>query len=384
MDATAAPAEGAVSLSDAYVSMLRIRRFEEEIQRQFLKGNVYGTTHLCNGQEAVSVGVARALGPDDVFAATYRGHGHALANGVELGGLAAELMGRATGTCGGRSGSMNVIDREHKLLGCFGIVGGTISTATGAAFALKGKGRVAVAFFGEGAANQAYFAECLNFAKVFELPVVFVCENNLYGEYTPWEQVTAGQDICGRARVLGIPAERVDGNEVLTVEARGAPGRSSAPAPAAGPTLLECMTYRFVGHSRSDPALYRKPGELDRWKERDPLMLTRSALLGEHGVSGEQLAALEEARRARGDGRVRGRARGPVPAARGDGPCLSSGPRSDGGDGGGARRRPVRAWSSARTWPRRAACSRSPRACSSASAPTASSTRRSPSSRWPA
>ena len=291
MDATAAPA-AVRSLSDAYVAMLRIRHFEEEIQRQFLKGNVHGTTHLCNGQEAVSVGVARALGPDDVFAATYRGHGHALANGVEVGGLAAELMGRATGTCGGRSGSMNVIDREHKLLGCFGIVGGTISTATGAAFALKGRGRVAVAFFGEGAANQAYFAECLNFAKVFMLPVVFVCENNLYGEYTPWEEVTAGLDICGRARVLGIPAERVDGNEVLTVE--GAAHQAIERARTGeGPTLLECMTYRLVGHSRSDPALYRKPGELDRWKERDPLTLTRAALV-EHGISADEVAALEE------------------------------------------------------------------------------------------
>jgi TPP-dependent pyruvate/acetoin dehydrogenase alpha subunit len=290
---TAAP-QNATALSDAYVAMLRIRRFEDEIQRQFLKGNVYGTTHLCNGQEAVSVGVARALGPDDVFAATYRGHGHALANGVDLGGLAAELMGRATGTCGGRSGSMNVIDREHKLLGCFGIVGGTIACATGAAFALRGKGRVAVAFFGEGAVNQAYFAECLNFAKVFELPAVFVCENNLYGEYTPWEQVTAGLDIPGRARVLGIAAEQVDGNEVRTVEAAARSAIESA-RNGGGPTLLECKTYRFVGHSRSDPASYRKPGELERWRERDPLVLTRAALIGEHGMSAEDVEARERA-----------------------------------------------------------------------------------------
>jgi TPP-dependent pyruvate/acetoin dehydrogenase alpha subunit len=276
---------------EAYAAMLRIRRFEEEIQRQFLAGNVHGTTHLCNGQEAVCVGVARALGPDDVFAATYRGHGHALANGVEIEGLAAELMGRATGTCGGRSGSMNVIDRDHKLLGSFGIVGGTISTATGAALALRGTGRVAVAFFGEGAANQGYFAECLNFARVFMLPVVFVCENNLYGEYTPWEQVTAGQDICGRARALDIAAERVDGNTVEGVEsaARTAIERART---GAGPTLLECMTYRLVGHSRSDPGLYRKPGELDAWKERDPLKRTRAALLQDSDEA--RVAAVEE------------------------------------------------------------------------------------------
>jgi TPP-dependent pyruvate/acetoin dehydrogenase alpha subunit len=292
MHPTAAAEPGAASLATAYAAMLSIRRFEEEIQHQFLKGNVHGTTHLCNGQEAVSVGVARALGPDDVFAATYRGHGHALANGVTLEGLAAELMGRATGTCGGRSGSMNVIDREHGLLGCFGIVGGTISTATGAAFALRGTGRVAVAFFGEGATNQAYFAECLNFARVFALPVVFVCENNLYGEYTPWEQVTAGKDICGRARVLDIPAEQVDGNEVRAVEAAARKALERARS-GAGPALLECLTYRFVGHSRSDPALYRKPGELDRWRERDPLRLTRAALARE-GMADADISAVEE------------------------------------------------------------------------------------------
>jgi TPP-dependent pyruvate/acetoin dehydrogenase alpha subunit len=287
------PATGAVtSLAESYASMLTIRHFEEEIQRQFLKGNVHGTTHLCNGQEAVSVGVARARRPDDVFAATYRGHGHALANGVGVEGLAAELMGRATGTCGGRSGSMNVIDREHGLLGCFGIVGGTISTATGAAFALRGTGRAALAFFGEGAANQAYFAECLNFARVFDLPVVFVCENNLYGEYTPWEDVTAGRDICARARALDIPASQVDGNDVLAVEAAARQALERART-GGGPTFLECLTYRFVGHSRSDPATYRKPGELERWRERDPLTLTRAALV-EGGMAGAEIAALED------------------------------------------------------------------------------------------
>lgn len=281
----------AESLAEAYASMLTIRRFEEEIQRRFLTGHVHGTTHLCNGQEAVCVGVARALGPEDVFAATYRGHGHALANGVAVDGLAAELMGRATGTCGGRSGSMNVVDREHGLLGCFGIVGGSIATATGAAFALRGTGRVAVAFFGEGATNQGYFAECLNFARVFGLPAVFVCENNLYGEYTPWEQVTAGGDICGRARALDIPAVQVDGNAVDTVEsaAREALDRARSDG---GPTLLECLTYRLVGHSRSDPAAYRKPGELERWRERDPLALTRTEL-AERGLGDGDIAALE-------------------------------------------------------------------------------------------
>jgi acetoin:2,6-dichlorophenolindophenol oxidoreductase subunit alpha len=292
MQPTAAASQDAASLSRAYVAMLRIRRFEDEIQRQFLKGNVHGTTHLCNGHEAISVGVAVARGPDDVFAATYRGHGHALANGVDMTGLAAELMGRAIGTCGGRSGSMNVIDREHGLLGCFGIVGGTISTATGAALALRGSGKAAIAFFGEGATNQGYFAECLNFARVFRLPVLFVCENNLYGEYTPWEQVTAGADICGRARALDIPAERIDGNVVASVQGAAA-GALERARSGAGPSLLECMTYRFVGHSRSDPALYRKEGEMEQWRERDPLVLARAALRQEHGLGDEDLAAIE-------------------------------------------------------------------------------------------
>ena len=291
MPATALPSQGATELSERYRAMLRIRGFEDEIQRQFLKGNVHGTTHLCNGHEAVSVGVARVLGTDDVFAATYRGHGHALASGVDMTGLAAELMGRAAGTCGGRAGSMNVIDRDHGLLGCFGIVGATISTATGAAFALKGTGNVAIAFFGEGATNQAYFAECLNFAKVFSLPVVFVCENNLYGEYTPWEQVTAGLDLVARARALGIAAERIDGNEVFTVERAAGDAVRRARA-GEGPSFLECMTYRFVGHSRSDPASYRKDGELERWRAYDPLVLARTALLAD-GLREEDVTALE-------------------------------------------------------------------------------------------
>ena len=177
---------------DLYRRMVLIRRFEDSIQSLFQKGEVQGTTHLYSGQEAVAVGVASALGPDDVAAGTYRGHGHSLALGVEPQGLMDEMLGRATGVCGGRGGSMNIIDLSHRLIGCFGIVGGSIAAATGAALAVKRKGGVAVAFFGDGATNQGYFAECLNFAMVRRLPVVFVCENNLYGEFTPWEHVTAG------------------------------------------------------------------------------------------------------------------------------------------------------------------------------------------------
>jgi TPP-dependent pyruvate/acetoin dehydrogenase alpha subunit len=262
---------------ELYRRMILIRRFENAIQSLFQRGEVHGTTHLYSGQEAVAVGVCSVLGPQDRVAGTYRGHGHALALGVEPQALLDELLGRATGVCGGRAGSMNVIDLEHRLIGCFGIIGGSIAAATGAALALQRDGGVAVAFFGDGATNQGYFHECLNFATVLALPVVYVCENNLYGEFTPWETVTAGE-IGDRPRALGMPCERVDGNDVWTVAdaARAAVDRARG---GDGPSFIEAMTYRFVGHSRSDPGRYRKPGELDRWRERDPLILARRALV---------------------------------------------------------------------------------------------------------
>jgi TPP-dependent pyruvate/acetoin dehydrogenase alpha subunit len=169
---------------------------------------------------------------------------------------------------------MNVIDLAHRLIGCFGIVGGSIAAATGAALALKRSGGVAVAFFGDGATNQGYFAECLNFAKVFSLPALYVCENNLYGEFTPYEQVTAGQ-IRARAETLEIPSVTIDGNDVWAVREAAAEAVERARR-GDGPCFIEALTYRFVGHSRSDPGRYRKPGELDEWRTRDPLVRTRA------------------------------------------------------------------------------------------------------------
>ena len=265
------------ALLDAWRTMLTIRAFEEQVQRLFQKGEILGTTHLYIGQEAVATGVETALTPEDYVAATYRGHGHALARGVDVTALAAEMLGRATGVCGGRAGSMNVVDLRRGLVGSFGIIGGTIAAATGIGLSLKGSGRVAVAYFGDGTTNQGYFHECLNFAKVFELPVVFVCENNGYGEFTPWREVTAGGDLVARAAVFDIPAERTDGMDVRAVArtAGDAVGRARA---GGGPQFIEAVTYRFVGHSRSDPGAYRPAGELERWKERDPLVLARAAL----------------------------------------------------------------------------------------------------------
>src|ERR671934_2298759 len=205
--------ESPAAYLERYGLMLLIRLFETEMQRLFLKGEVHGTTHLCAGQEAVPVGVCSALEPDDYLAGTYRGHGHALAKGTDPDALLAEMLGRATGVCGGRAGSMNVIDVEHGFVGCFGIVGGSIAAATGAALSAQRQGRVAVAFFGDGATNQAYFFECLNFAKVLSLPIVFVCENNGYGEYTPVHEATAGE-IADRATAMQIPASVIDGMDL--------------------------------------------------------------------------------------------------------------------------------------------------------------------------
>jgi len=270
-----------------YRRMLLIRRFEELVQSLFLRGEVYGTTHLCSGQEAVSVGFASALGERDRVACTYRGHGHLLARGCPPEALLAELLGRATGINGGRAGSMNMVDLDHELIGCFGIVGGSIAAATGAALALKGSGRIATAFFGDGATNQAYFFECLNFAKVLDLPALFVCENNGYGEYTPTAAVTAGE-ISSRAEAMNIPAAAVDGMDVWAVREVALEAAERVRAEG-GPMFVEARTYRFVGHSRSDPGQYRPEGELERWQQRDPLLIAEQRLVEEHAVAAERL-----------------------------------------------------------------------------------------------
>jgi TPP-dependent pyruvate/acetoin dehydrogenase alpha subunit len=274
---------------ELYRRMLLVRGFEDHVQSLFLRSEVYGTTHLYSGQEAVAVGFASVLEEGDRVACTYRGHGHLLAMGTDPEALLAELLGRATGVNGGRAGSMNVVDPEHGVMGCYGIVGGSIAAATGAALALRDTGAVAVAYFGDGATNQAYFFECLNFAKVLTLPVVFVCENNGYGEYTPMAAVTAGS-ILARAEALEVPAAQVDGMDVVAVRELAAETVARVRA-GGGPELVEALTYRFVGHSRSDPGAYRPPGELDRWKERDPLLVAAGRLRDELGVTDQELDA---------------------------------------------------------------------------------------------
>lgn len=272
--------------------MMLIRAFELEIQRLFLRGEVHGTTHLYNGQEAVSVGVCSTLRKGDYVAATYRSHGAALAMGVSTEALAAELMGRVTGVDGGRGGSMNVIDLERGLVGSFGIVGGSIAAATGAAISAKRHGGVAVAFFGDGATNQGYIHECLNFAVVRRLPVVFVCENNLYGEFTAMQRVTAGGDIAARAAAYGLRSRKVDGNAIVEVGDAATEAVAHAREHQA-PAFLECLTYRHLGHSKSDPAKYRPQGELEAWLQRDPIELEKARLQEQLSVSADRLAELQ-------------------------------------------------------------------------------------------
>jgi TPP-dependent pyruvate/acetoin dehydrogenase alpha subunit len=267
---------------ELYRRMQLVRGFEELVQSLFQRGEVHGTTHLYVGQEANAVGVGSVLGDQDLVAGTYRGHGHALSVGVDPQALLDEMLGRATGVCGGRAGSMNVIDLKHGLIGSFGIIGGSMSAATGAALALRARGGVTVAFFGDGATNHGYFHECLNFAKVNALPVLFYCENNRYGEFTPFEDVTAGE-IGERATSYGIESHTIDGMDIWAT--REAAGDAVARARAGeGPQFIEAMTYRFVGHSRSDPGTYRKPGELERWRERDPLLVARAGLIERYGI----------------------------------------------------------------------------------------------------
>jgi len=274
-----------------YRRMLLIRGVEDLIQSLFLAGEVYGTTHLYSGQEAVATGVASVLEERDRVAATYRGHGHALALGVDPQRLLDEMLGRATGVNGGRAGSMNINSPADRLIGSFGIVGGSIAAATGAALALqRTTGGVAVASFGDGAMNQGYVFECLNFAQVFKLPLVLLCENNGYGEYTPFRSVTAGE-ILARVEAMEVPAETIDGMSVWKV--REAAQRGVAHARGGdGPVFIEAITYRFVGHSRSDPGAYRPAGELDRWRERDPIVVLRAQLEAE-GVEPDELDEIE-------------------------------------------------------------------------------------------
>ncbi|TXS54642.1 thiamine pyrophosphate-dependent dehydrogenase E1 component subunit alpha [Streptomyces sp. uw30] len=266
----------------AYEQMAVIRRTEKAAHDLFLQGLVKGTTHLAAGHEAIAVGASAALRPDDYVFATYRGHHHAMARGATPEECLAELMSRATGLCKAKGGSMHLTKASTGMLGSYAIVGAHLPMAAGAAWSakLRGTDQIAVAFFGDGATNIGAFHEALNLAAVWKLPVLFVCENNLYMEYTPIADVTAvARPAADRAPAYGIPGEVVDGNDVVAVQETVT--RLAARARAGdGPALLEAQTYRHFGHSRADPGTYRPAEEVERWLKHDPLDLARGRLVG--------------------------------------------------------------------------------------------------------
>ncbi|MFI1393705.1 thiamine pyrophosphate-dependent dehydrogenase E1 component subunit alpha [Streptomyces sp. NPDC020681] len=271
---------GAVELLALYEQMAVIRRTEQAAYDLFMSGLVKGTTHLAAGHEAIAVGASAALRPDDYVFATYRGHHHAMARGATPEECLAELMSRATGVCGAKGGSMHLTKASAGMLGSYAIVGAHLPMAVGAAWSarLRGSEQIAVAFFGDGATNIGAFHEALNLAAVWKLPVLFVCENNLYMEYTPIADVTAvPRPAADRAPAYGIPGEVVDGNDVLLVRDAVALLAERARS-GAGPSLLEAQTYRHFGHSRADPATYRPAEEVERWLKHDPLGLARDRL----------------------------------------------------------------------------------------------------------
>ena len=269
-----------------YRMMVRIRLFEEKVQELFMSGQIQGTTHLCQGQEAVSVGAIAAMRPGDVQTNTYRGHGEALALGMEPETAFGELMGRTSGGSGGVGGSMHLIDFSKGNIGANAIVGAGLPIAVGAAvaFQMQKKPNVALTFFGDGATNIGTFHESLNMAAVWQAPVVFIITNNLYGEYSPLRATTPIDDLARRADPYGMPGIVVDGQDIDAVH--GATSEAVERARRGdGPSLLEMKTYRFRGHSRSDPAKYRPAGELDAWKARDPIDLLGASLIAD-GVIG--------------------------------------------------------------------------------------------------
>jgi acetoin:2,6-dichlorophenolindophenol oxidoreductase subunit alpha len=284
----------ASQLLEWYEQMAVIRQTEKAVYDLFMSGLVKGTTHLAAGHEAVAVGTSAALREGDYVFATYRGHHHAIARGATPAECLAELMSKATGLCKAKGGSMHLTKADRGMLGSYAIVGSHLPIAAGAAWSakLRGTDQVAVAFFGDGATNIGAFHEALNLAAVWKLPVLFVCENNLYMEYTPISAVTSvANPAADRAVAYGLPAEIIDGNDVIKVHdtARVAVNRARA---GDGPTVIEALTYRHYGHSRADPAKYRPADEVERWMQRDPLLVARERLTS-LGVDAADIDALD-------------------------------------------------------------------------------------------
>ncbi len=259
--------------------MLLIRCFEDKVHEAFQKNLVFGTTHLCQGQEAVSAGALECLRDDDMLTYTYRGHGQVIARGMDPEDAFAEIFGRDSGCSRGLGGSMHLADLSLGLLGSFAIVGAGLPVAVGAAISaqLNERGQVAMTFFGDGSTNIGTFHESMNLAAVWKLPIVFICENNLYGEYSPILLTTPFEDLAKRAIAYDMPSDIVDGNDVVAVYEAVLRATDRARA-GGGPTFVECKTYRQRGHSRSDPAKYRPDDELESWLKRDPIARCEAVL----------------------------------------------------------------------------------------------------------
>jgi acetoin:2,6-dichlorophenolindophenol oxidoreductase subunit alpha len=280
---------GAETQLALYRTMLTIRLFEQRVAREFRTGEIPGFVHMYVGEEAVAAGVCANLDDRDYVTSTHRGHGHCIAKGCDLGRMMAEIYGREDGLCKGRGGSMHIADFSRGMLGANAIVGGGIALATGAGLAssVRGSNQVAVAFFGDGAANQGVLHESLNLAAIWKLPVIYACENNGFAESTPSTYATSVPDIAGRAAAYGIPGVIVDGADVLEVyeAARAAVSRARA---GHGPTLLEVKTYRFMGHFEGDPDRYRDDDERRATRERDAI----AALVARLEASEAELEAI--------------------------------------------------------------------------------------------
>ncbi|MFQ6001795.1 MAG: thiamine pyrophosphate-dependent dehydrogenase E1 component subunit alpha [Anaerolineae bacterium] len=286
-------------LKEMLLQMYLIRAFEEKADELYALGKVHGTMHLSIGQEAMAVGAIAALRPEDYILSTHRGHGHCIAKGADVKLMMAEFMGKETGYCRGRGGSMHIADMESGNLGANGVVGGGIGMAVGAGLSIKmrGTGQVILCFFGDGAANRGIFHEALNMAAIWTLPVVYVCENNQYGMSMSVERAFPIKDIADRATAYNMPGVVVDGNEVLAVYEATLEAVERARG-GGGPSLIEGKTYRWKGHSKSDQERYRTREEVEAWKERCPIRRFRARLIDERAIDEAEASRMaEEARR---------------------------------------------------------------------------------------
>jgi TPP-dependent pyruvate/acetoin dehydrogenase alpha subunit len=278
-----------------YERMIEIRTLEEQINELFASGEIRGTTHLCIGQEALAVGLASVLRPTDIVSATYRGHGIALALGLSPESVLGEIMGKTVGCCGGVGGSMHLSNMELGLLPTSAIIGGGMPVAAGAAlsFQTRGTDDVAVAVFGDGATNIGAFHETLNLAAIWNLPIVFICDNNVYGEYSRIDITTPLEDLHHRGESYRMPHYAIDGMDIAAVQ-EGIQKAVDHARSGKGPTFIEAKTYRFSGHSRADLALYRPEGELEKWQARDPIKLTEEKLVKEKLIDATQINKIKE------------------------------------------------------------------------------------------